>query len=195
MATAIGDLKKFIYKSVSMGLLESELVRRSAKSVAAGTVTNPLSTYVGLVEWTAGSSDKSNESDYITQLCAMMKDLWAGLQKRYASGESFPKHLLEAVWDLLGESLFDLLLDAFVRVEDCPIQGRSRMIADLEALSLQLSKVNALGELGKSSEDRARRFLKAFYYERESDVLDWIRKNQRQYHQDHLDCLRSSVGS
>ena len=193
MATAIQDLKKFIYKSVSMGLLESELLRRGSKKELSLVPANFMSGFIEGVEWTAGSSKESKPSAYVQQLFELMKDLWDELDTTYGSGEKLPAMLIEEVWELLMESLFDLLLDAYVRVDNCPIQGRSRMIKDVEALSQQLHTVHSCGEVGKGGEERMIRFLKAFYYERESDVRDWVRKNQRQYQPEHLDCLRSTV--
>lgn len=169
MAAAINGLKDLIHKSVSIGLV-------------ACSVHSTLVTSISSIDWSQRVRPKESKcSEYVRSVSHSMTILHGELSKNVGR---LPKEVLEKVWKQCVESLYELLLETYITVGVCNMNGRSQMVSDLEGFVL-----DGVDE-GK---ERVLRYLQAFYISRESDVNDWIRKNQRKYSQEQLDYLRGAV--
>jgi len=166
----------------------------AADVVPTATITSLI---LDTVQWHKIKTLASEPSNYVQKVILRMRKIWSHLQRECAEGTKFSMSAIPLVWSRALEEVMDQFLDAIASVEKCGTEGRALMSMDLATLFRGIVEIApGLQEIIDPARQRVENYVKAFYYDRLKDVLEWITQNRHIYERWHLENLiRFGVGS
>ena len=143
---------------------------------------------VSQVRWDVSQHQMSEGNKYVDSLLLRMRKLWSQLQRSSGEGAAYPLSVPARVWDHAVEFVMEELLEAFSAVKRCSAEGRALMSLDLAALARGLGDIH---QAPKAAVYKLRvdNYVKAFYLQREVDVLEWVSQHREQYELRHFQSL------
>jgi len=166
--------------------VERALMRSAAKKHVAERFVFES---VVAIAWESETELRATPHAYVEQVVEQMKAQYRVIMSEAAISRASAQRL----WDEAGGLLFEALLEGFAVVRACTLEGRASMSLDLACLVNGLADGagvgggggddagNGVGELGAATA-RMRGvvddYVKAFYYDREEDVLQWARSKR-----------------
>ncbi len=138
------------------------------------------------VQWARVRQLQSEASPYVVRVALRLRKVWAHLQRESREGQAFPLKSIGELWAAAVEESLDQMLDGFASVRQCSTEGRALMSLDLHTLYRGLEEVAPASPPVQAARLRVDGFVKAFYYDRDRDVLEWIAANKARYELWHL---------
>jgi hypothetical protein len=108
---------------------------------------------------------------------------------------SYPLSIVPVVFDEACCMLFNTLVDAWSQILECSLQGRAAMALDLATLSAGLEEICGVSGGTHNNNNpnnrpkyktRADDFVKAYYLDREEDLLNWIKSKRQDFSVKHF---------
>lgn len=133
------------------------------------------------VRWDA-VPDTLEYNDYVRQISGGLERVALRLDAALSSG-AVPTRLHRLLWGCIIGYALERMVEGFSRVKKCSMQGRGLMAMDVTAVWSRGQVLGppldpALLPRGKAWVDQ---YVQAFYYDREEDVLEWIRSHRASY--------------
>lgn len=190
MAQAYSSLKELIYYSETQHLVTSLLTQH---------YNTPQYDIIGSVNWQYNDRKADKANSYVSTLVKLLH----AAHKTLDATISDDPNLVALLYNKCVCCMLEILLDQYCYVPLCDVQGRGAMVADVEQLITSLdssssrpteeNKSRRLSEDSRKRKSKVVSFLKVFYFDRQSDVEDWIRKHQRKYQNFQIQRLKESV--
>jgi len=138
-------------------------------------------------KWASLKELRTEPNHYVRTVVNAMSKIWQCLQRTSEEGAAFPLTAIPRVWSLAACEVFDQMLDGFALVNGCTTEGRALMSLDLATAFREIQDINSTTDQEVvEAKTRVDDFIKAFYYEREQDVFEWISQNSTRYEHWHL---------
>ena len=169
---------------------------------ATGCGLDPAS-MIRKVRWDSSKSLQSNDaSAYVRVILQEMAALRQNIDRLCDQGRAFSEEAAEMIWKSVVDTVMVRMVDGFSEVKKCSTEGRGLMCLDIATLEKGIKDIKGGTTLfgGGATIVRGRlfvdAFVKAFYLERDEDVLEWITNHKNDnYDKKHLlNLVKNGVG-
>ena len=133
------------------------------------------------IEWHKLNTLQTEATQYVDTILKGLTRIRTLLQRESSEGSVYPLDAISTSWDFIAAQSFDDMLHGFATVSSCSTEGRALMSLDLATLFRGIKDIGPLGLKGNGARDKVDAYIKAFYYDRTHDVVDWIRLHKEQY--------------
>ncbi len=186
MIKAVDDSRKLIHRCIAFYLLWETGILSSSPTLMPPSAfqikqQSAIESKVSGVQWANIKSIQTESNSYINQIMQLLRRALDILKKESDNGNSYPISIVSSMWDSMVSQAMDELLEAFANVKKCSTEGRALMSLDLATLHRSAHEIMPCGPLSVKAKTRVDSFIKAYYYDRESDILDWISQHRNDF--------------
>ena len=141
------------------------------------------------VRWDSSKSLQSNDSSaYVRVILQRMAQLRQSIDRLCDQGRAFSEEAAERIWKSVVDTVMARMVDGFSEVKKCSTEGRGLMCLDIATLEKGVKDIKGGADLFALQKDNGRpavrgrlfvdAYVKAFYIERDEDVLSWITQHK-----------------
>jgi len=140
------------------------------------------------VKWDQILTLQSESNAYVGEALGRLGKVWMYLQRESMEGKAFPLACISKVWSCIVDEVLTQMLNGFAMVRSCSTEGRALMSLDLATFYFGMRDISPSFNV-QIAEEKKRQvddFIKAFYYDREQDVFEWINHHKKDYEPWHI---------
>ena len=183
LGTVCEQLRRLVLRAAARDLMVGLLSEIPAPSSPTGLVKSIVE-LVNFVKWDQKKTLQTEHSPYVDTILLWMRKVYSSLQRQCLDGTNFSISTLREVWAYVAELCYRDLLSAYSNVKRFTTEGLALATLDLVMLKKGIDEHDAAATAAGVPADAYRAldgYIKAFYYDQESHLLEWVSHQASSY--------------